>query len=86
MSVSILAGQLVQTGRLAGRLDSWLTGWAGWLAGLLANWPAASLAGIGPGGQNGATPDVAKKVWICDYFMKAIVTFLEGSLAGWLAG
>ena len=37
-------------------------------------------------GQKGAWLDLSEKLWICDDFMKEIVTFLDGSLAGWLAG
>ena len=41
-------------------------------------------------GQKGTGPDLGKKWWICDSFMKENVSFLKawlaGSLAGWLTG
>ena len=36
--------------------------------------------------QNGARLDLSKKYWICDNFMKEIVTFLEGCLGEDLGG
>ena len=37
-------------------------------------------------GQRGTGPDLDKKWWICDNFMKENVWFSKAWLAGWLAG
>ena len=52
----------------------------GSLAGRLASWE------LSVDGQNGSTPDLTKKLWICDDFMKEIVPFWKGVKEAVLGG